>query len=369
MENLEQPDFKPVYILGAGASKMVGGPLVLDFLTRARELRYSPFLDKQLHEVFDKVFAYQGELKQTKTILGIDLDNLETLFSILDMDYYIESPVKGNHPEFNTLKDIREAFFTLIIETLRQSVVVNENRQAYIDLITGFLVPEVATVITLNYDLAIESALKAANLEPYYGTDRLQGFLNKDSRRIYKLHGSVNWVACTNCKNFGVLKDYTSPVQSIEENAFLHKDNCKERNKFINVILPPTWQKTGYREEIANVWHNSIHELSLATHIVIIGYSFPRTDVFFDQLLTLGLRTSRNLKKVVIINPDVNTEKIVHDFFEKHFVDHKVDFIPVKFEFLFEQVTNKRILNQTHLDILIARIKRRWEEDRIRKNV
>jgi hypothetical protein len=83
----KQSDFKPVYILGAGASNMVGGPLLKDFIAKAREIRYADyFREEHLIKKFEKVFEYQRELSKTKAFIGSDLDNLENLFSMLDME-------------------------------------------------------------------------------------------------------------------------------------------------------------------------------------------------------------------------------------------------------------------------------------------
>ena len=121
MINLIQPDYKPVYILGAGASHMIGGPLLKDFMARAREIRYSSYMrDYKLVNSFTN-YLYQSELFKSKAFIGSDLDNLENLFSMLDMEWQSES-VSKNPDRYNELTSLREDFITLVIYTLKDSV-------------------------------------------------------------------------------------------------------------------------------------------------------------------------------------------------------------------------------------------------------
>jgi hypothetical protein len=83
----EQPSFKPVYIMGAGASVMEGMPVLNDFMKRARAICYGSELNGESREQFLNVFNYQNALYATRQVTAIDLDNLESLFSVIDMDY------------------------------------------------------------------------------------------------------------------------------------------------------------------------------------------------------------------------------------------------------------------------------------------
>src|SRR5206468_2264128 len=52
------------------------------------------------------------------------------------------------------------------------------------------------------------------------------------------------------------------------------------------------------------VWRKAVEAVKVASQIVVIGYSLPPTDTFFQYLLTLGLGDNPNLHRVVIVNPD-----------------------------------------------------------------
>ena len=329
----DQPDYKPVYIMGAGASKMLGAPLLDDFLTRAREIRYAPgfaqfhgeIIAGRLSNAFDEVFHYQGELLRIKAYLGSDLDNLENLFSMLDMDLEIQRSQSGT---------IRESFLSLVVETLRSSVSTEGVMwRNYTRLLKFLAQPTAASFMTFNYDLAIENALISQTFAIDYCTGDPPIDARPNLRKVLKLHGSANWVLCNECHSFKILDDYAIPQKFEGMRGELHdQSKCKSTNRFQNLLIPPTWNKSNYATQITSVWQKAIEEISTATHLFIIGYSFPRTDVFFDQLLGLALKHSRNLRTVLVVDPSRKVKDALDVFFEKHFSSKHVIFVPVRFE-------------------------------------
>jgi NAD-dependent SIR2 family protein deacetylase len=350
--NHQQPDFKPVYILGAGASKAIGAPLIKNFLLRARELIYSPDFDKTLEQdfmraklsaQFDHVFRYQSDLYKTRRFLGIDLDNLETLFSILDMNWQAAKSNIPIRPDFPLLSDpklldtIREGFFSLIIATLKASI--NRQRFPYDALIHAFAASEHSVFITFNYDTSIEEALELSSdkrgadrffVDYGYSKDELLN-VQPGTRRVLKLHGSANWTYCPDCDKLTALKKYITPLELESNRALLHLPNCPTVTA-LNVIIPPTWYKHNYLDAITRIWSRAIQEISFATHLFIIGYSFPRTDVFFEQLLTLGFTSNKNLKKIVVVDPDAEIKNAITSIFDTHFLSRSVEFYQLRFE-------------------------------------
>ncbi|MBA4320622.1 MAG: hypothetical protein C0412_19685 [Flavobacterium sp.] len=368
--NQNQPDFKPVYILGAGASKMLGAPLVNDFLSLARDLRYKSNFNQELVNIFDDVFIYQTNLYTTRRYVGLDLNNIEVLFSILDMEWQVSKVADKSYTPlgFNSasspgyrLEQTRENLISLIIETLRH--LVDSKNYTYKNIIQFLAKPLGASFITLNYDTSIEKALingesnnRWKDYKIQYGYDIKDDGESAEHRKILKLHGSANWIYCDGCKKFSVLKDYVTMKGSSYNSPDLHLESCK--NWIIrNVILPPTWNKSNYLDQITNIWFYSIKEISLATHLFIIGYSFPRTDVFFNQLLTLGFRENQNLKKVIIINPDREVENLLKEFFDKHFLRDKVIFIPSKFEVFDSQAAGNDQNDEKVINLIIKNLK------------
>lgn len=324
------------------------------------------FMREKLKAQFDLIFQYQGELSKTKRFLGIDLDNLETLFSILDMDWQASTadiPISGHFPPLysvDSLREIREAFFSVLIATLKVSI--DRKKFSYDSLIRSLADNEQAVFITFNYDTSIEQALqqgrtdKGANeyVVDYGAEINEQINMPPNSRMVLKLHGSANWTHCPVCGKFTPFKDYITPLELVANRHLLHEPNCRETTA-LNVIIPPTWYKYNYVDVFTRVWNRAIREISFATHIFIIGYSFPRTDVFFEQLLTLALRGSRNLKKVIIINPDPESRDVVKKLFDPHFLSRSVIFHQLRFEEL-ASLSAGRISGEVAMEGFLDRI-------------
>src|SRR6185437_16262326 len=69
-------------------------------------------------------------------------------------------------------------------------------------------------------------------------------------------------------------------------------------------LVPPSWNKTQYWEQLGEVWSAAARELSTAQEITLIGYSLPDSDSFFRDLLALGLEGPTRLRAFNIVNPD-----------------------------------------------------------------
>jgi len=340
--DVNQPDFKPVFIMGAGATHALGAPLLADFLQRSKDIRFSSSFPESLKGPFDRAFKYQSDLSTTKNFMAVDLDNLEVLFSMVDMAHQTTSIDTKEKARFDELTNLRNDFMAVVIETLHRSIRHRgDNWEFYRSVVRRFAAFPTASFITFNYDLAIERALETAgSFVVRYGLTEEDVPTDSKERFVLKLHGSADWGYCRRCKNVGVLKKYVAPMDLPgSESIIHHSSKCSETADFINILIPPTWQKLNYVDQITRVWHYSIKEISFATHLFVIGYSFPRTDVFFDQLLAHGLSKSSNLKKLVVVNPSDQIERLINVLFEPHFFRKNVIFVKERFEDLISWVT------------------------------
>lgn len=82
---------------------------------------------------------------------------------------------------------------------------------------------------------------------------------------------------------------------------------CKLHGCVSSKIVPPTWNK-GSETSILGDWQCAHKMLSEATHIRIIGYSFPESDSYIKYLLKSALRISTRLKSIdyIILGSDVD---------------------------------------------------------------
>jgi len=71
------------------------------------------------------------------------------------------------------------------------------------------------------------------------------------------------------------------------------------------------------------LWEEAYKVLKEATRIIIIGYSFPETDIYVKSLLALALNENKILQNIYFINPDKDkTREASLDLLDKHFQKH-----------------------------------------------
>lgn len=78
-----------VFILGAGASRQAGAPLMSDFLDKAADLLVTRRVDSQ-REQFEKVFSAIGELQRVHSKAQLDLNNIESVFTAFELAKIIQ---------------------------------------------------------------------------------------------------------------------------------------------------------------------------------------------------------------------------------------------------------------------------------------
>ena len=165
-------------------------------------------------------------------------------------------------------------------------------------------------VITFNYDLVLDDALRSLSIEPDYclPPDIIEGpRQTADPRtvRLLKLHGSLNWGICVGCKDRITIAPPLLGKFSVDD-----WNGCERCNKssLQTLLVPPTWDKSEYRKIMSPVWTQAVKEIRSATRICIIGYSVPDTDTFFKYLLALGLAKNDRLERFLVVDLDRNQE-------------------------------------------------------------
>ena len=327
---------KTVYVLGAGASHHTGAPLLRDFLVRAR-LLLDGKENLQYRESFERTFGWINSLRGSSYYVEFDLDNLEHVFSLAEMERQI-----GLKDSDQKVSDLRR----LILETLDRCQLKVEGGQIIPDKIYSMFVEnldllnqerkdsfgdpsefERDVIITFNYDVMLDYAMRFRGLNPEYCLPGLSK-PREDHFRVLKLHGSANWASCSGAGCAGHLQvlpaNPVPPTQGVRvppkngtslNFAMVTKvmsqyacDKCKQNRTLSPIIIPPTWSKMVEGSPISKVWETAVAELNTAFQIVVIGYSMPLTDTFFQYLLTLGLSANSSLHRVVVIDPNDSDE-------------------------------------------------------------
>jgi hypothetical protein len=343
---------KNLFILGAGASKEAGGPLMNDFLDKAHDLlrvKADGISDAEtdFKEVFDAISDLQGV--HAKAFL--DLDNLEIVFGAIEMGLLIRKLGMRSADEILSLK---KSFITVIYKTLENSIKfpIHSGRirppQPYEDFVD--LLAEVKkqsplndpikySFVTFNYDLCLDYALHFKRFNFDYC---LNGRLCRDGSPLLKLHGSTNWgitaddnIVPVEVSEVSKRSDFFDSDNYVFINLGSNINNEVYNDKKIQgppVIVPPTWNKNSYHGQLSNVWSVAATVLAEAENIFVIGYSLPETDSFFRYLYALGSESKTRLRNFVVVNPDGSgeTEKRFNNLIGKG-LSARFKYIPLDF--------------------------------------
>ncbi len=313
-----------VFVLGAGASKEAGAPVMADFLDRAYALSKET-LDKRAKASLDLVFRARDELQRVHSKAQLDLDNVESVFAAFEMAQVLG--LLGSLGE-SEIRELPDAMRTAIVTTLEKSIRLNmemgrvppPNPYGYFAGLLSQLLRKRRSVcvITLNYDLCLDYALNFKSI----GTDYCLGpSENPAAVKLLKLHGSLNWTTCSGCHKTVAwhLKDYLKQFNWLATpgastvvlevasriGSFQH---CPMSPAEGTVIVPPTWNKIQYHKDIEPVWRAAAKELSDAENVFIAGYSLPPTDQFFRYFYALASAGPARLRQFHVYDPEPSVE-------------------------------------------------------------
>lgn len=318
-----------VFILGAGASRQCGAPLMFDFLDVASDLLRSNAVQEKRAQ-FEKVFSAIGTLQSVHSKAQLDLNNIESIFTVLELGRIIQK-VPGLEPQ--DIDDAIVALKELIVKTLEVTVKFplrgteigapmpyDAFGKLLVHLYRDAFPSQTASVISFNYDIAADMAIYKAGLGPDYIIAKPDGFPYQVP--LLKLHGSLNWAIEKGNKKIRPLhlssyfKNYRydnfgsgSPSTCLPIGTQL----VQYFNRFESieveaepVIVPPSWNKADYHTALSDVWAAAAKHLSEAEQIFILGYSLPETDSFFRHLYALGSVGNAPLRRIEVFNPDLS---------------------------------------------------------------
>lgn len=162
------------------------------------------------------------------------------------------------------------------------------------------------TILSFNYDLTIEEALRGLGTSFNYGFGDSSihrndsGHDEESDLLLLKLHGSINWSICTD----PVANDGTAiPLDKVD----LYRDyDALSKGRSEPLLIPPTWRKVAFGA-MSEVWGRAVDALATATRIVIVGYSMPVIDQHFKYLLAAGLQRNISLRNIIVVNRALGT--------------------------------------------------------------
>lgn len=301
---------RSVFIFGAGASRQAGGPLMSDLLDVADRERFAEN-DLALVE------RAQKALRASYANADLDLRNIESLWAAFEMVRLVKGALPGlTQAEIDALdgatKRVLRETISHSIRRVRGAYTAHPPvpygqfaRQILVDLRS-------ACLITFNYDVSLEQGCLLASYpgmkEGHSGAVSFHyGGLEPGGAGLplLKLHGSLGWGECGACHKIVTVS--TSALIGVAEHgitsSFFNGLTCCGGDIADEpVIVPPTWTKTQYHQQLAAVWSEAARQLADAVNLFIIGYSLPETDHFFRYLFGIGAQRAR-FRRIRVYDP------------------------------------------------------------------
>lgn len=336
-----------VILLGAGFSFDAHIPLLGNFIQTIWEMVYrkknlnGDALSFEDLEILDKALKIRLEMDGYHGRVSFNDRNIEDLLSML---YFTEAGKKGFRPKLNNFNNAIARTIEITCNVENQSIATDQRnlRDRNFNSIYGIFwesllrryvkTKDFPTIISLNYDLVLERSLAKLFINTRFngrnrlpiksvcmdycidyipkccyhldyctyenGWEREQGtnmFPNPDESafpcelnvKYLKLHGSVNFPS----KN--------------SKNTFKPSLLCSTTQD--PYIIPPVTNKST-SGQISSVWEAAMNELRDAKNIVIVGYSFPKTDVYLQSFLKASLGPNHDLNRITVFDPALNSD-------------------------------------------------------------
>ncbi len=372
-----------VYILGAGFAQEAGLPLIENFMIRMRDaavwLEEQSGREREVRAI-ENVLDFRLKAAGAAYRVPLDVENVEDLFSLAsagaretlasDMALAIGATLdfaQNDHAQTMSTRSKEYTFYQVgVADSSKWTKPANGEppTQRIADLSKGgqikgdwYSCPRYEfyagvmggyfnrsrrdrsdTIITFNYDLTVEAALRALGVEFSYGLRKPSqaslglggvglGVLPDDiapmsAPRVLKLHGSVNWAMVG---------------ESAPKLTFCGSYRNVREQDLVPALAPPTWRK-GFDGQLGDVWEAAVRSLETATRVIILGYSIPQTDLHFKYLLGAGLQENISLRKVFFVNPGLAREdeadqlkdRLFSVLGEQHFKRGLIELVPLR---------------------------------------
>jgi len=278
---------KKIFILGAGSSVHINGPLNKDWAERIIKN------ETNLHSNGDAVSFLKN---------NPGFNNIESLLTLIDLSIETKHNFLPLSSSLDFLFKLREQLSSCIIKVADE---ITKQAQKDMQLKKFFDNEGLAqddTIINFNYDLLCDNALHKTGLwNPYkgirteisgYGFGLVEKFNGDNLSQVQylKLHGSINF------------RNYEGLV-GLDWNLFDpdNKSKTVEVSKFTHSIITPSFMKTFELMPLRMMWISAQKSIAKAEKIYIVGYSFPKADALARNLLLNA--NFETLQKIIIIDP------------------------------------------------------------------
>ena len=335
---------KTVYILGAGFSLPAGAPDQAAILSQIFALKNRNC----------RVKNYKADLKRfLSETLGIAQTNHERVFLediYTPIDRCIADGVSLRNTSPVKLQEVRDKLEHLISLAVDQSFTrSHKSKKQYVTDFATYIVDVAAkraelarnttsaeaakqydplSIISLNWDILLDTRLyealrvKDGNISGDYDPIGVVDYCcyissieKRQSRirsglwtlgargynvKLLKLHGSLNWLQCSNCQRL-----FVGFEQKLTISDYIETEKCRHCRRrgiepaFKGSLVMPTFLKDLSNFQIKLIWQNASVELLEADKLVFIGYSLPHADFEFRQLMARMVHRKAGIEVVL----------------------------------------------------------------------
>jgi hypothetical protein len=317
---------KVALFLGAGASRAFGYPLTSEILPLIRRRISSPDLFGPTS--YDAEQRLQLHALLTSILPGMDrvederLPIITDILSLVDYSILSASVAAVGQPrhELLHLRKLLERAIVDILECPYESYNVPAKLQRFADWIQRRnQVPDSVSVISANYDISLDLELFKRLGATQIAREFDFGFEWRDPAggslrprpveprcRIYKIHGSVNWLRCPLCDHV-----YVNVHGSIIHQAFkpgqddFNTCDC-DYHPLEPVIVAPSTIRDVRDSNLLEIWRHTLEVLRGADEWVLIGYSFPPEDVAIRSMFLRAFSARKRPPDIRVIQHGSN---------------------------------------------------------------
>jgi NAD-dependent SIR2 family protein deacetylase len=300
--------------VGAGASRACGYPLTSDILPEIlRRLKERQFNDRHIKA---HAGALQKMLSRLVPMRGHGrVPQITEILSVID--YCLESGEEFFSASPRTLKlmDARWLLERATCGVIRKIYPREAVPREIADWAAALRRKGTdVTIVSTNYDFSLDRVLFEGlddwNVD-YLKTDF--GFTWRDpdngelvhpaanaKLRLYKLHGSLNWLGCSRCGNI-----YVNFARTVVDLADGTDDwsTCHCLFKPLRAVLvAPSFVRRYRDRNLLSIWRSAWEALRLADEIVFAGYSLPPEDVGIRALLMRAMFARTKLPAVRVVS-------------------------------------------------------------------
>ncbi len=337
---------RTVYVLGAGFSYGAGFPLQANLLQRLRELTIVDIPPEPFGVFAD---AVSRALPFVARAYPTQDPSLEDVFTLLDHAIARREHCAG--AAWDQLDDIRESLKTGILIALHAAHQrVTPSALALYRAIGAHVIhaaldgpPAQVSVVSLNWDTLLEDSVYwcirrlglTGKVDVNYGCDSQplgpdcphipsfeQGSKGFVGVRVFKPHGSVNWLVCPACSR--LFTGLGSPEEAWAQYCLPRpcpKCSRAAPDPSSPILRPlyvtPTFLKSFENLHLQNVWHRAHLDLTEAESVVFVGYSFPEADYHLRTLFRRAIRPGAQITCALVPSdaPGRSTPKRVRNMF------------------------------------------------------